>query len=476
MKIQKRNKFVWYVILIISLFVTNLLVNAQGKSSVDKEIATEKPISVDAKDVNNNMSPEEKIIRWTYKKLSVYEIVNRFSVADKKNEPKGQELADKSLKFKLSSFHSGPIEEIQNVRLKDLVTSPAGEIIQIGTGNTTRKQTNRDGTITSDETKFSVDAKWVNGQYARGMDENWSVNDILQLESVRFYDVVKYISYEVTVSLDGKKRTYLALALFHNSPEPPATLKPDFLDSVVGMGGIVNDIFRETKLPLGTKRNSDSNQNLSNSPKISKVGKAAGKREIKPNLLSACTEGWYPGCEGCLEWYVSPLFSDGWGSYCLVSEFGGGGYDSGGGGYSGCKFDLKRISMPGTPQQDTTDHTSGSHWERTDYYSDCIRDTSCNVHCSVTDETAVFGDDSDGVSGFYYHVGKTNRATEPNDGGLNQDITCKTTRGYFWKYCLFNDCSFNMSVTIAGAISVSPSGDEVWSTQDSRSRVCRMSR
>ena len=83
-------------------------------------------------------------------------------------------------------------------------------------------------------------------------------------------------------------------------------------------------------------------------------------------------------------------------------------------------------------------------------------------------------EDHDDNTSLWYHVGSTNAANEESTGGLNQDITCQKTRGYYFMYCLSKTCSFNVSVTIAGAISVNPTGSEVWKSVQTHKRNCRM--
>src|SRR5215217_4961176 len=51
----------------------------------------------------------------------------------------------------------------------------------------------------------------------------------VSFRSARYYDVTTYVSYRVTVKLEGRARTYRAVALFRESPGRP----PEFWDSIV---------------------------------------------------------------------------------------------------------------------------------------------------------------------------------------------------------------------------------------------------
>ncbi len=250
---QKIKRVVTYLGSLILTLVSITFIQAQNVSSTNEKTTVlanlDKIAGQNSLTSNDNMSPEEKLIRWTYKKLSIYETVGKFFDAEKKNQPRGEALANKTLRFKLRDFQIGPIEEIQNEVYKDLVTLPTGQII--GAFAQTNKY--------KEEQRFYIQAKWRNGQYASVFDPQWTVGDILQLEATSFYDVKKYASYEVEVSLEGKTRTYRALVLFRSPDQSTGMPDPEFLDSIVGMGGILTQVFKETKLPLGTKI-SDSSQ------------------------------------------------------------------------------------------------------------------------------------------------------------------------------------------------------------------------
>jgi hypothetical protein len=235
------------------------------------------------------VSAEERVIRRAYRKLSIYQIVEIFTQAKREAQMRGavltqparRQLAQNVLRFELRDFRIGRIQEILNVKYKDLVTAPNNEIIQIGTGTIVNTVTNANGENISGEAKFSVNAKWKNGQYSPLFDQNVTMGYIMQIEALRFNDVNKFASYEVTASLQGKTSTYRALVLFHNPYQSSEPLNPDFLDSVAGMGGVLTEVFKETKLPVnmgpssaddltrmtgGNVRQKDGKENVGNMP------------------------------------------------------------------------------------------------------------------------------------------------------------------------------------------------------------------
>lgn len=302
---QKIKRVVTYFGSLILTLASITFIQAQNVSSTNEKTTVlenlDKIAGQNSLSSNDNGSQEERLIRWAYKKLSIYETVGKFSDAEKKKQPTGEALANKTLRFKLKDFQIGPIKEIQNEVYKDLVTLPTGQIIQVVQSSV--KHSNG-------ELRVYVDATWKNGQYASGFDPQWTVGDILQLDATEFYDVERYASYEVEVSLEGKTRKYRALVLFRSPDQSTGMPNPKFLDSIVGMGGTVTRVFKETSLPLGTKISDSSQRSMSNL-KESEIKKSGlSKKDIKPyNLSPSCEVNWYPGCGvgGCLEWYFSPI-------------------------------------------------------------------------------------------------------------------------------------------------------------------------
>lgn len=191
------------------------------------------------------MSREEKLVRDTYEKLTVYHRAGRLYKAD----GSGKTIDDDSvLKFELKDFRVGPIQEIAGTLHRDLVTLPTGDIIQIHPSTYQNTQYFHGGIKEVGEEQASYGASWTSGQYASVYDRQWTIGDLLGFEPATFYDIGAYASYEVTVSFEGKTRTYRALALFHNPYQSLEALKPSFWDSVVGMGASLTDVWKQ-KLP-----------------------------------------------------------------------------------------------------------------------------------------------------------------------------------------------------------------------------------
>ena len=429
-------KSIGRVLLSISLvFILAGLAKSQDGILENQVLAKEEKSLENAKEISNS-SPEEKLIRWAYKKLSVYEAVDKFSRAEREKQPTGQVLAQKALKFKLKNFQTGRIEEIQNLRFNDIVTLPTGNIIDITPVSTS---------VNNDEYKFSVKAKWKNGQYSSGFDSQWTLRDLMQLDPNKYRDVGKYASYEVTVSFEERTKTYLAVVLFHNPYQSSQNLKPEFLDYIVGMGDVVTKIFNETTLPLRTKRSDVSNQSFQDDLEIKRDRKNA-KDHNSQNLMSSCVETWYPGCGGCLEWYNTPI--DPTYTFCMVWEPSGGG--GGGGGEPSCSPTIFYASQGQDIDSSNTEHISGNHHASTLFDHICLQNQNCQTNCKIVDTIAEITDEGDLARLTVHSTAKDVKVNE-RSGARNSTVECETAVGYGVKSCwaIFG-CSASVSIGISG--------------------------
>src|ERR1041384_1834417 len=180
---------------------------------------------------------QERVVRETYRKLETYNAAAQIF----RNEMTRKPIRD-ALSFELKAFRSGNVAEIINQRYADLVTLPAGDVISL-----TRGGHSLDGG--PQEATFA--AGWERGRYASVFDPVWTLTDVFHFEAARYYDIRTYVAYQVTVKLDGKSRTYKALALFHEPRETGDAGAPEFWDAIVnGMGSV----WEEKRPPYKDKR------------------------------------------------------------------------------------------------------------------------------------------------------------------------------------------------------------------------------
>ncbi|HEU4767069.1 MAG TPA: hypothetical protein VFS77_06830, partial [Pyrinomonadaceae bacterium] len=176
---------------------------------------------------------QEQLIRETYTKLESY---NAAAQALENEFAHKAFRVEGSLRFELGDFRSGPIDEIRSQAYAGLVTLPTGDVIALTRGSHVQD----DG---PEEATFG--AAWERGQYAAVFDPEWTVADVFHFEPEKYYDVVAYTSYQVTVRLEGRARTYRALALFRD-----ASGSPEFWDAIVNG---VTRVWQEKRPPYKTR-------------------------------------------------------------------------------------------------------------------------------------------------------------------------------------------------------------------------------
>ncbi|HEX6717454.1 MAG TPA: hypothetical protein VF088_10100 [Pyrinomonadaceae bacterium] len=181
---------------------------------------------------------QEKVIRETYRKLEIYNAAAHVF----ENEITGRPIrSDASLTFQLSDFRSGNISEILTKPYAEMVTLRAGDVVSL-----TRGGHSLDGG--PQEATFA--AEWEHGQYASVIDPAWTIADVFHFEAARYYDIKTFASYQVTVKLEGRSRSYRALALFHETADPSELGTPEFWDPIVN--GIEN-VWEEKRPPYKAK-------------------------------------------------------------------------------------------------------------------------------------------------------------------------------------------------------------------------------
>src|SRR5688500_18608160 len=188
--------------------------------------------------VNATAVQPEKLIRETYAKLEAY---NAAAQVLENEFTRKAWRPDASLRFELGDFRSGSIEEILSQPYARLITLPSGDVISLTRGSHALD----DG---PEEATFA--AAWERGRYASVFDPQWTIADAFHFEPEKYFDIVSYASYQVTVRFEGRSRTYRALALFHDKTNGAEMRAPEFWDAVVdGVGRV----WQEKRPPYKTK-------------------------------------------------------------------------------------------------------------------------------------------------------------------------------------------------------------------------------
>jgi len=364
---------------------------------------------------------QEKIVRETYRKLELYNAAAQIFDNERTRRPF---RSTASVKFELTDFRSGSVQEILNKPYAELVTLPTGDVVSL-----TRGGHSQDGG--PQEATFA--AAWEHGQYASVFDPGWTVSDVLHFEAARYYDVTSYVSYRVTVRLEGRARTYRAVALFHESPDAPT----EFLDAIVnGMASV-----REEKRPPYKAKNGIL---VETSASIAVIDTGDG------------------GAGG---------------------DTGGG--DTGGGDTIISDGGSTESLFSSTPlglwwSEDDKEHASGRHAATAEYTGNCSTLQNNQQRCSVgiSDFHALETGALNNNTSFFWHVTSKDQKTENRTGPFGSNISCAAATGVAVSSCfLGSNCggaaSVSLSVFVASA-SASITGGNVWHDVNAEHYSCAL--
>jgi hypothetical protein len=363
---------------------------------------------------------QEKLIRDTYARLEGYNaaaqvLQNEFTRKRFKTEA--------NLRFELADFRSGDVKEILARPYAALITLPTGDVISLTRGTHALD----DG---PEETTFA--AAWERGQYASVFDPQWTVGDAFHFEPERYYDVVSYTSYQVTVRLDGRSRTYRAIALFHEKASAP-----EFWDAIVNG---VTRVWEEKRPPYRTK-----------SAKQSEFSTLA----------------------------VDASITDGG----VVIDDGAGG-TSGGSGGGGTTEEYSDASittpLPSWFSVDLNEHISGEHGGGAEYVGTCTPITGGFQRCAVVVSNfgAFEAGTLDHLTPFFSHVGSKDLKTENRTGPTGTSIQCASATGVAFSTCLFGtNCGttaqVSLSIGVASA-AATVTGGNLWRDVNSEHFQCNL--
>ena len=343
----------------------------------------------------------EKIVRETYRKLEIYNAAAQIFENERTRKPF---RSDASLKFELTDFHSGDIQEIQNKPYAELVTLPSGDVVSLARGGHSTDGGPQEATF---------GAEWEHGQYASVFDPVWSVADVFHFEAARYYDIRTYVEYRVTVRLQGRARTYRALALFRESPDAA----PEFWDAVVNG---VGSVWQEKRPPY----------------------------KAKNGILVETSAS-----------IVGDYIDDG-------SLSGGGGTDTGSISGGGTLFST--TTLPLWLSGDDAEHASGRHAGTAQYTGECFALANNQQRCSVTvSNFAAFETGTlDNITPFFWHVGSKDQKTENRTGPVGIPIVCAAATGVAFSSCLIgttcgSEASVSLSV-LAVSASATITGGNLW--------------
>src|ERR1044071_1389970 len=348
---------------------------------------------------------QERVVRETYRKLETYNAAAQIF----QNEMTRKPVRD-ALSFELKAFHSGNVADIINQRYTDLVTLPAGDVVSL-----TRGGHSLDGG--PQEATFA--AQWERGRYAAVFDPVWTLTDVFHFEAARYYDIRTYVAYQVTVKLDGRSRTYKALALFHEPREPGDVGAPEFWDAIVnGIGSV----WEEKRPPYKEKKGIlvERAEDLSAS---AAVGSDVGTEPASSSVTS-------------LPFWIST---------------------------------------------DDAEHASGGHGGTAEYAGTCTVLPGSLQRCSVVigNFEALESGTLSNITLFFSHVGTKDQKTENRTGALGTSISCASATGVAFSSCLLGtNCGANAQVSLSilvTGVSSTITGGNMWRDSNAEHFTCSLS-
>jgi hypothetical protein len=366
----------------------------------------------------SNAAPE-KIVRETYRKLEIY---NAAAQIFENERTRKLFRSDASLKFDLSDFASGNVQEILNKPYAEMVTLPAGDVVSLARGGHSEDGGPQAATFA---------AAWERGQYASVFDPVWTVADVFHFEAARYYDIRTYVSYRVTVRLDGRSRNYRALALFREAPGGA----PEFWDGVVNG---VGSVWEEKRPPY----------------------------KAKNGILVERTSG------SLTTYYLDD------GSLLGDDNTGDGGSVLIDPTYDNTLF--SSTTLPSWLSWDEAEHASGRHGGTANFNGECSTLPLNQQRCSVAVGNFVAFDTGtlSNLTPFFWHVGSKDQKTESRTGPLGTPISCAAATGVAFSSCLLGtNCggtaSVSLSVLVASA-SATVSGGNLWHDVNAEHYTCAL--
>jgi len=361
--------------------------------------------------IDDQISREEQAIRETYEKLTTLSKAAR----SLRKSVAGSDDGDDELRFELRNFRIGPIQEIMSSVRGEIATLPSGEIILL-TPTVVR--------MNNAEEQVAYDAEWTSGQYGSVYDPKWTVADLLGFEPEKNYDVSGYASYEATVHFKQRTRTYKAVVLFHSPYGTEDALKPSFWDSVVGLGGTLNDVWKE------------------NRPAVRNSGPSA-----KPLELDTRSKD-YPE-------QVASIYEASQGySYSANSEIG----------------PIVRLRT-----EDQQEHDTGAHGERVGLQGSCLEQPFNQQICNALITDTDTYENGTTRNFFYTHVNRTAERLIAASGPRGTSITCAAGRGVATSNCLNPDCTFGATLQVSG-LSMRMEGGNLWNGEVVLNHTCNLPR
>jgi hypothetical protein len=415
-----KRQFCCACLTFLILFIS--LISANGQKPTSKVETTGD--SQQKQPPKDKVSRQEKLVRANYEKLVMLNKAARLLSGPKTATEKE---SDAVLRFELGNFRIGSIQDIMSDVASEIVSRPTGEVIHLTRSVIQNNQ---------EPEHVAYIAQWTSGTYAPVYDPKWTIADILGFDAERYYDVDKYASYEVTVFYRGKTRTYRTLALFHTrSTEPPEI---SFWDSVVGMGGVLVDVWKEQRPAL----NRQLNPPPAEEPQAETPNAFALQAELYPTTDENSIAGYTAG----------ESLNDTSSSYAESTELG---------------------AIVRTRTENSREHKTGKHGQQVGFQGSCTEQPNSQQLCRVDITDTDTYENGSTTNLFYLHVNRTDYRIVTGTGPKGVEVACTAGRGVATRNCLLSDCLFTASLQLNGT-TMQMTGGDVWNGQLVHNHTCKL--
>jgi hypothetical protein len=366
----------------------------------------------------------EKLVRAAYAKLTRY---NKASLLLDSHRNVNVPIEEAFLRFELSNFKVGPIQEILSLPHSEVRTNTPEAIDLMRTVTT----------LNDADPHVAYGTYWRVTQYASLYDPKWTVNDLLSHDAASYHDVGAYAQYQVVLRHQGKVRSYTALTLFHNPYGTVTNLKPSFWDPMVGSAGALRDLWEEKRPAVGEP---------------SAVPEGSPKKPSEDGSWSPRPMGlWSPPINRLLPAaYIS--------SPAALTET-----------YSDTPT-LGPVIKAKT--EDYREHSSGAHGESIEFQGSCEVPTATTQLCKVNFYFIYIYENGTVTNRIYRHQNKIDLVLGSHTGERGSPISCYSAHGVATKNCL-GECDFTATLLGSGA-NLTMTGGDVWRGQVVHGHTCNI--
>ncbi|HLG17503.1 MAG TPA: hypothetical protein VJH03_23870 [Blastocatellia bacterium] len=244
---MNKTRLLFGAVLIPGFVMGMLLAAGQSQDKrVERSVPSEKgrPGGDDAKaqpGSSEKMSREEKLVRDAYVRLMRYQSAGR----DELEAANGiSNKPDDYVVFEVRNIHTGPIEEILDTPIEKLASPRNGEVLNV----MPNYLQHGDGPAHA-----RYDVEWATASGAEEGADQRTVEQILRSVEAQYADVDKYTTYEVTVRLGGKRRSYRAVALHRSIGEGQKKRSAEIIDNIATeMNTVLEDESPRVRSPWKT--------------------------------------------------------------------------------------------------------------------------------------------------------------------------------------------------------------------------------